>query len=281
VTELALDHDQRHTLVGRLNRVRMPELMRSPRSQETLEVLNASFELTNPYDALPVGVGRGISQAIAAAEAIQLLGGFSDPEMLISITPNFERYLDGGVLAGSYGPRIRTQLSSVVERLRRDPDTRQALAVIWDPLQDAVGQAPRDLPCTVFFDFMIRDGRLLLHSTMRANDVYLGLPYNAFMNTQLQISVATILGIPAGSYFHNAKSLHAYTRDLPELRSLHPPDGTRPSSLKGIAAGSVDELQARARGLWALTETPAGETERWYVERIRPHVRAVRGRGPA
>lgn len=248
----------------------------SPRAQQTIEVLGASFELTDPYDSFPVGVGRNGSERIAAAEALQLIGGFSDPEMMTSITPNFELYMDAGVFAGAYGPRIRTQLEHVVARLKADPDTRQALAIIWHPLSDAVGQAPRDLPCTVFFDFMIRDGKLILHSTMRGNDLFLGTPYNTFMNTQLQLSVANILGIPAGSYFHNAKSLHIYTRDLGKVERLHDPDGSRLPRLTGIHALDIPSMQARALRLWALEEQPATPTEEWYMNLLRDHVRASR-----
>ena len=120
----------------------------SPRGMLTYELLNSTVKLNNPRDALPVGINRKPNLSIAAGEAIQLMGGFTDPEMMVSITKVFSRFFDGGTLMGAYGPRIRTQMESVVDRLRKDPDSRQAIACIWDPLHDGLGAVPRDLPCT-------------------------------------------------------------------------------------------------------------------------------------
>lgn len=251
----------------------------APRGMPTLELLNATVTLHDPSDAMPVGIGRKPNLAIGAAEALQLIGGFSDPEMMASITKNFERFFDGGVLSGAYGPRIRTQLEHVVERLKQDPDTRQAIAVIWDPLHDGIGSVPRDLPCTLVLHFVIRDGKLSLCTTMRSNDVWWGVGYDFFQFTQLQLSVARILKVKAGPYYHHATSLHMYERDFPAAEELHQPESRsapdpRP---RGLKASSVAELQENARRIWNL-ESVIGEgfLEHWYREQLRPHVRVSR-----
>lgn len=251
----------------------------APRGMPTVELLNATVTLHDPSDALPIGIGRKPNLAIGAAEALQLIGGFSDPEMMASITKNFERFFDGGVLSGAYGPRIRTQLEHVVERLKQDPDTRQAIAVIWDPLHDGIGSVPRDLPCTLVLHFVIRDGKLSLCTTMRSNDVWWGVCYDFFQFTQLQLSIARVLKVKAGPYYHHATSLHMYERDFAAAEELHDQkpglaDEPRPRGLKGT---SVAELQENARRIWSL-DTVVGEgfLEHWYREQLRPHVRKTR-----
>lgn len=251
----------------------------APRGQRTQEILNATVTLTDPTQALPVGIGRKPNLAIGAGEAIQLVGGFTDPEMMVSIAKSFERFLDGGVLAGAYGPRIRNQLPVVVDRLRADTDSRQAVAEVSRP-DDFAGVPTRDVPCTKDFHFFIRGGALEMIASMRSNDVWLGVAYDFFQFTQLQLSVAKALGIPCGPYHHHADSLHIYERDLEAAGELHEYDGTPIPDVQGIGNGpsSIEEMQVRAVELW----TEDGESphwtasELWYVEQLRGHTRPQR-----
>jgi thymidylate synthase len=192
----------------------------SPRGQETREIVGASFELTNPYESLPWGINRNFGKGIAAAEALQLIGGVSHPALMAKLGQNFPRFQDGGTFHGAYGPRLRQQLPRVVDRLEKDPDTRQAIANIWDPALDLPEDGLRDYPCTLNLHFMVRDGRLVLCTTMRSNDVWWGLAHDVFQFTQLQLTVATALRIPPGAYHHRANSLHVYTRDLEAISKL-------------------------------------------------------------
>lgn len=252
----------------------------SPRGQETREVIGASFELTNPYESLPWGINRGFGKGIAAAEALQLIGGVSHPELMAKLGKNFPRFQDGGTFHGAYGPRLRQQLPRVVDRLEKDPDTRQAIANIWDPSLDLPEDGLRDYPCTLNLHFMIREGKLVLCTTMRSNDVWWGLAHDVFQFTQLQLTVATALRLPPGSYHHRANSLHVYTRDLDDIEKLtsyrhiagveytpagidvyHEPEDT--------AADRFRLAASTARALLADTPAVGGTAdERWYREAI-------------
>lgn len=223
-----------------------------PRGLLTHELTDLILEVRDPTDALPVGVGRKLNPAIAAAEALQLIGGVSVPDLLPRISANFTQFMDGDRFWGAYGDRIRIlsatdrlehQAAIVVERLRRDPDSRQALIVLWRPEFDLAAQDKHDYPCTVMLMFTIRNGRLQLHVTMRSNDVWWGLAYDAFQFTQLQLTVAHALGIPPGPYFHHAVSMHAYERDFAAIDELHyPTTATRPDTPRGVMTdGTVNE----------------------------------------
>lgn len=193
----------------------------SPRGYKTWEIEDATFVVDDPLDVMPVGVGRNLRPDIGAAEAILLIAGLSDPTFMVSVSQQFARFLDGGILHGAYGPRVRPQLTNAVRRLAADPDTRQAVVQIWDPLYD--GLETRDLPCTLGFNFRIRDGKLNMSGTMRSNDVWLGTAYDIFMFTQLQATVARALDVPLGTYTHHAYSLHLYERNLDATGELHYP----------------------------------------------------------
>lgn len=227
-----------------------------PRGLLTHELTDFTLEIMDPTDALPVGVGRKLNPSIAAAEALQLIAGVSRPDLMVDISANFAQFKDGDRFWGAYGERVRLdggedgedvhQAEIIVARLKKDPDSRQALMVLWRPELDLI-DGKHDYPCTVMLMFMIRRGRLQLHVTMRSNDVWWGLAYDAFQFTQLQLTVAHALGLPVGSYFHHAVSLHAYERDFPSIGMLHyPRTASRPQTPRGIKINDEDAPPWRA-----------------------------------
>ena len=188
----------------------------SPRRLATRELTDVTIMLDNTFDVLMYDIGReGYHPVIGIIEALLLIGGVSDPDLLKTACPGFVRYQDGGALHGAYGPRVRPQIPGVIELLSRDPDTRQAVISIWDPLHDLQYPAPYDVPCTISLTFRIRDGRLTLKTHMRSNDVWRGWPYDVIQFTTLQNTMANTLGLPSGSYVHHVDSLHMYETDVP------------------------------------------------------------------
>ncbi|MCH7992208.1 MAG: thymidylate synthase, partial [Gemmatimonadetes bacterium] len=97
--------------------------------------------------------------------------------------------------------------------------------LIWRPWDN--GLSSKDIPCTIQFQFLVRDGRLNMITTMRSNDVFWGLPYDEWMFTNVQFAVAYALNMDVGWYQHNTGSLDAYVdRDMEALNALHAPDGS-------------------------------------------------------
>lgn len=190
-----------------------------PRGLGCYEVTGATLVVHEPLlDAMPTGLGRRLNPAIGVAEALQLVGGVSTPELLCRIAPNFADFLDGGAFYGAYGPRLLPQLDEVYRKLIDDPDTRQAVATIWRP--DDAFVATRDLPCTTSMQFLLRDGTLELHVTMRSNDLWWGWSYDAFQFTRLQQAMADALDVAVGVYVHRVGSLHLYRRDVEAVDAL-------------------------------------------------------------
>lgn len=218
----------------------------SPRGLRTRELLGASFTCHNPVDSLVSGTGRGIVKALAAAETLQLIGGFHDPEALVRAAPHFANYLsEDGKQRAPYGPRLAEQLPVAIERLRQDPDTRQAQVTVWQPeLDNALGL--HDYPCTTSLQWLLRGGRLHMVVHMRSNDLFLGTPYDVFQFTQLQLTIANVLGVEPGSYHHSAASLHLYEKHWDRARELEAPTGDGPPTF-GIQAGTWDEAVMVAR----------------------------------
>lgn len=207
-----VSRDMRFTYLDLLNDTIKDGQRVAPRKQATYELHDVTIQLNDPTRAVPYGVGRKLNMAIASAEFVQLVGGYSDIHQLAAITPRFLDFTDDGRLQGAYGPRLFSQWEHVITKLRADKDTRQAVLPLWRP--DELLNDSRDVPCTVSLGFFIRDDLLHMKTHMRSNDLWTGLPYDFAVFTALQRTLAHILNLQVGTYTHYVWSLHLYERDV-------------------------------------------------------------------
>lgn len=179
-----------------------------PRGMQVRErvAVTASFDGNR---ALLVHPARGLNYRFAAAEAVWIAAGLEDLAPLVRYNKEMARFSDDGVtLGGAYGPRLALWLPYVLDSLRRDGDSRQAMAVVWQPHRDA--RPSKDKPCTVDAQFLVRDGALHSVWHMRSNDLWLGLPYDAYSFSRFAACVAGELGVPLGNVSVVAGSSHLY-----------------------------------------------------------------------
>ena len=192
----------------------------APRGMKTREIEDAIIRINDVRYTLPLGVGRGTVPGIGAVEACQLLAGAATPKLVMAVGPMFKNYAeDNGMFHGAYGARTQDQYGPVIERLKKDPDSRQAVVTIWDPILDLLPDK-RDYPCTVLHQFRIRDNKLNMSVYMRSNDVWLGAAYDFFQFTRVQIAMASVLGVAPGSYAHHVGSLHIYEQHYDAAENL-------------------------------------------------------------
>jgi thymidylate synthase len=248
----------------------------SPRGQLTRELTNVTIKLNDPSDVLLDGTNRrNYRPEIGVAEALQLVGGFSDTALLERITKTFARFKDGSALHGAYGPRVQSQIPRIIRRLKNDHDTRQAVVTIWDPMYDGDDEfTPKDLPCTVYLSFRIRHDKLIMETHMRSNDAWLGFSYDAIQFTTLQQTVASILQVDVGPYIHYADSFHLYERNFEDAEQVtYPEDNARRLHLYGIAADDWSEAQEVSHDV-VYTDVALDEftpTELWFNEKMKPY----------
>lgn len=257
-----------------LNKIRIFGQLRPSREGPTLDLGHTTIVLDAPRYALPVGTGRGLNKRIAAAEALQLIGAFCDPERLVDLAPQLKAYAeDDGTFWGAYGVRVKRQVSECVTKLRADPWTRQAVVTLWDRHLDNVA-GKRDYPCTVALGFTLQpsftSNKLDMHVTMRSNDAWLGLPYDMFQFTQLFQTVCRILEYEPGVYRHTAWSLHLYERDVEASnRVTAPTSQTNFFDPTGFGEPGLDyrDVVRRARTILEEREQLSWqptESEMWY-----------------
>lgn len=169
---------------------------------------------------------RKLSPSYAAAEVVWYLAGGNTLDIIVSYAPSYARFAEpDGHVWGAYGRRIfslplpqgRSPMGCVLNELNKSYNSRQAVLPIFQPADlwalSFRPNKPRDIPCTLSLQFLMRDGFLHMITTMRSNDLWLGLPYDIFAFTCLQNIVAGEMGVKPGDYIHNVGSLHLYEKD--------------------------------------------------------------------
>ncbi len=103
------------------------------------------------------------------------------------------------------------QMALLIERLRRDPDSRRHLVSAWN-----VGelQAMRLPPCHVLFQFYVAGGSLSCQLYQRSADVFLGVPFNIASYALLTLMVAQVTGLRAAEFIHTLGDAHLYVNHL-------------------------------------------------------------------
>lgn len=245
------------------------------RDMATRELTGVTLSFPDPSGTmLPVGVGRQVNTRLAAVESLQLLSGTGDGELLRRASPQYTDVLvrPDHMEYGAYGPRLLEQLEAVYVELRDHPESRRAVLTIWT-VADLTHDGDR--PCTLSLQFLLRGGRLELIVNLRSQDVWLGVPYDVFMFTQLQWSLARRLGVDVGPYVHHVGSLHVYDRNLEAAAELHHVPSNRPPVADyptGVVArvddtSFVDTAARLVNGEYHPHEDAVRENA-WYVRQL-------------
>lgn len=130
----------------------------------------------------------------------------------------------------TYSERFACQAHRVLAELKVRPDSRQAImtihsninsynsgigANIVEPSQDYryMGGLGR-IPCSMYYQFMIREGHMDLIYTMRSCDFLTHFPIDMMLALRAQKWMADKLELEVGDFTHFMGSLHAYKKDM-------------------------------------------------------------------
>lgn len=194
----------------------------APRGQGTRERLGTRVWFPIKNNIVLSGV-RDLNYKFMIAEWLWIQTGREDVASLDQYNKEVKRFSDDGVIYnGAYGPRLASQWDYLLGTLRKDRDSRQAVAPIFTPCP----KESKDIPCTVAFQVFIRNEKLYAIMTMRSNDLFLGFPYDVYNFSQLANALAGELGVDTGDFCLQAGSSHVYDRDEEKvLQILREPFG--------------------------------------------------------
>lgn len=220
-----------------------PQYITSPRGMEIKETLGAVVRLNDAKQSLNTLAARKNNYAFGIIEKFEYALGISHPERLIAYNKNYASHANEyGLYDGSYAERTGYWLKHIINLIKSDKDTRQAVISIYG-MQDR--HKTKDVPCTLSLQFFVRDNKLNLIATMRSNDVLWGVPYDTNAFCFLQEVVASATGYEMGYYELHAGSLHIYTEREEQLLKLLDDsselDVEQPSIPMGLSLETIQE----------------------------------------
>lgn len=191
------------------------------RAGETLEIQEpVTTVYSKPWERVLLSQIRDANPFFHLMESLWILAGRKDVKFLTEFNKRMAEYSDNGeTFNAPYGYRARNQvcglyqdqLSAVVELLKRDPNSRQAVVQIWDPI-DLCNTSTKDKACNMQIVFKIRSGALDMTVYNRSNDMIWGAyGANAVQFSMIQEYVAAHLNVPMGYYTQVSNSFHVYT----------------------------------------------------------------------
>lgn len=178
----------------------------------------------NPHERVLINKVRDANPFFHLMEALWILAGRHDTKFLCEFNKRMADYADDGISFNApYGFRLRNgvqtewkdkhdQLEQIITILSKDPNSRQAVAQIWDD-KDLMRQT-KDKACNMSIVFRVRKNKLCMTVYNRSNDMIWGAyGANVVQFSMIQEYVAACLGLPMGSYTQVSNSYHIYTED--------------------------------------------------------------------
>ena len=182
----------------------------SPRGMKCKEIIGYKFAIHSAKNQMVTLKKRKLNYAFQIIEKMSFISGKECPDIICAYNSNMKKFKNErtGFFDGDYAPRIFRQLSWVYKTLKKDPDSRQAVITIRNESDE---KPTKDHPCTLSFQFFIRDNKLHMLTNMRSNDAYIScLGYDLMNFMFIQNVLAAWLNIEVGSYHHNVGSMHVY-----------------------------------------------------------------------
>jgi len=138
----------------------------------------------------------------------------------------WDAWADGdGNLGPVYGAEWRSwptpeggsidQIKTVVDQIRRNPDSRRLIVTAWNPADVDKQALP---PCHCLFQFYVADGKLSCQLYQRSGDIFLGVPFNIASYALLTMMMAQVTGLKPGTFVHTLGDAHLYLNHVEQAR---------------------------------------------------------------
>jgi len=188
---------------------------------DTKALFNVGFYIENPLDHEIENKERKWNPVYAEAEWQWYLSGDRNiaklGELYGKVPEIWKRMADTNDNVNSnYGWQWKRndQIDYVIDLLRNEPDTRQAVITILDMKEHDTFTF--DTPCTYAVQFTILDNKFNMSVVMRSNDLWFGFCNDQYQFSKLQhyvwnrICFGKLKDLEMGTYFHYAHNLHLY-----------------------------------------------------------------------
>ena len=116
-------------------------------------------------------------------------------------------------------------IEKIITRIVEDPGSRQLILAMWEPSDIMFIGGQRRVPCTLNYQFLVREGKIHIIYNQRSadvvahfgNDIYLAYRLMKYITDEVNKMVEK--PYKYGNLFHNIGSLHAYKKDWDILKT--------------------------------------------------------------
>lgn len=116
---------------------------------------------------------------------------------------------------GSYEKDGVDQISELIERIKKNPNSRRLIVSGWNPKEADQVALP---PCHTLFQFYVADGKLSCQLYQRSADIFLGVPFNIASYALLTHMIAQVCDLKVGDFVHTFGDAHLYLNHLEQTR---------------------------------------------------------------
>lgn len=188
-----------------------------PRDLEVTELMYAGYKV-DPKQAFANFTSREFNWKYFAGELAWYLNKDTNIDYINQFSGFWKNITNPGTneINSNYGSLLfGEQLQWVVDSLKKDKNSRQAIAFLNQPKYQFEGN--KDFVCTMYLNFSIRKDKLDMKVQMRSNDVFYGLtfdaPFFAFVQQHVYLWLkSTYPELELGTYHHYADNIHFYER---------------------------------------------------------------------
>lgn len=187
-------------------------------------VFNKSIKV-DLSEAFPLITGRRMYPKIFKTEFEWFINGetnikrFKDNKVTI-----WNEWADSnGDLGPVYGHQLRNfndqsidQLEDVIDSLKLNPDSRRHVVSLWNPAQLNEMALP---PCYLYFQFFVNwdpvnGDSLNMFALQRSGDVFLGIPYDVALFSQILLYISEKVNIKPGKMEMQIIDAHVYENQI-------------------------------------------------------------------
>ena len=165
----------------------------------------------------------GSDSAVKFSEASKFWLKIANPDGTVNSNYGKLLYNDKSCRNSLYTDSELTPFEWAYNALVEDKDTRQAIMPFMRP--DHLWKGNKDVVCTAYGHFFIRDDTLSLQIRMRSQDVWLGMPYDLpwFMGLMEDMvdKLSSVYRLKLGTFHHTVDSLHLYGKDFAKATDLY------------------------------------------------------------
>jgi len=205
-----------------------PETMQNKKVAEdsdynTLELMGYSYMVQGPFTYSDVR--NAVDSNVGPKGMDYCVNEFSDRISQDILNPGishqfrmevWEEFLDeDGKFDYTYNERLgHDNIGRVIQLLRKNPNSRQGVVPIYfKHVDDKLRGGIKRIPCSMHYQFMLRNGELNVIYVMRSCDIHTHLPIDMALAIMMLQHVAHGIGAKQGNFIHQIGSLHIYSKD--------------------------------------------------------------------